>query len=136
MAYEKIGKISFDTDNKLIKRMPTTSNLLATSGSDNDIYLGNITRQEVVEKVCNILNLENIREFNNKIYTMDFYDSDVEIITNINNQGRINIRIYNRNRLSGMINYYNNYKKDKIEYGNFMIVFDFYKMQILFEKYK
>ena len=77
MKYEKIGKVFFDTKNKIIGRKPTKSNILETCGSDNDIYLCNITQLEVIDKIKEIIGIDNINDFNGNKVTMNFYGNDV-----------------------------------------------------------
>ena len=132
MNFVVLGKVSFDIKNKIIKRKPTLSNLLETSGSDNDLYLGNVNQLQVVESICKIFGISSIDEFLNKNLVMDFYDIDVEIKANINNQGRINLRVYGKNRLYGMLKYYKMYCLREFNENNY-IVLDFNKMQIFIE---
>lgn len=131
--WEKIGPVFVNREKKILKRIPTRSNLIKASGSDNDIYLGNISQSQVVDYIREIFEIKNIYEFDNKKMLMDFYNYDVEIYANINNQGRINLRILGKERLGGMLKSYEDHFRKNVSVEDLYIVFDFYKKQIYFE---
>lgn len=135
MKYEKIGQVFFDEANKVLGRKPTKSNIMQTSGSDNDIYLCNITQLDVIEKIKNIMGIEDVLEFNGNRVTMNFYGTDVDFIFNINAQGRISFRITGKNRLYGMVKHVSEVFGIQLDLENLVIMFDFDKYAIFFENY-
>lgn len=135
MKYEKIGQVFFDEENKIIGRKPTKSNIMESSGSDNDIYLCNITQTDIIEKIKKIINIDDINDFNGKKVLMNFYGSDVEFMFNINSQGRISFRIAGKKKLFGMVKYVNEIFKIQLDLDNIVIMFDFNKYIIFFENY-
>jgi len=135
MKYEKIGQVFFDVNNKIIGRKPTKSNIIETSGSDNDIYLCNIKQLEVIDKIRNIVGFDNIIDFNGNRILMNFYGTDVEFIFNINPQGRVSFRLVAKNRLFGMVKHVNDIFNIQLDINNIVIMFDFNKYIIFFENY-
>lgn len=135
MKYEKIGQVFFDVENKIIGRKPTKSNILETSGSDNDIYLCNITQIEVIEKIKTIMEIEDPITFNGTKITMNFYGTDVEFYFNINPQGRVSYRIIGKNRLYGMVKHVGEVFNITLDVENIVIFFDFNKYAVFFENY-
>ena len=71
--WEKIGPVFVNREKKILKRIPTRSNLIKASGSDNDIYLGNISQSQVVDYIREIFEIKYIYEFDKKKMLMDFY---------------------------------------------------------------
>ena len=135
MKYEKIGQVFFDLENKILGRKPTKSNILETSGSDNDIYLCNKSQLDVVEKLKDIIGFDDINNFNGKKILMNFYGTDIEFIFNINPQGRVSFRIIGKNRLYGMVKHVNEIFNIQLDIENIVIMFDFNKYTIFFENY-
>lgn len=135
MKYEKIGQVFYDVNNKIIGRKPTKSNILQNSGSDNDIYLCNITQLDVIEKIKSIIGIENPVMFNGTKIAMDFYGANVEFYFNINPQGRVSFRIIGKNRIYGMINYISEIFNVSLDVENIVIFFDFNKNVIFLENY-
>jgi len=135
MKYEKIGQVFFDVENKIIGRKPTKSNIIETSGSDNDIYLCNVTQIDVIDKIKNIIGFEDIIKSNGNRLLMNFYGTDVEFIFNINPQGRVSFRIIGKNRLFGMVKHVNDIFNIQLDIENIVIMFDFNKNTIFFENY-
>ncbi len=129
---EQIGKVSFDIDEKLIIRKPTASNLIEDAGSDNDIYICNLSQENVVNILKQILDVDDIPNHNGNKYIMNFYGSEVEIVFNINNQQRISLRILGKDRLYGMINYCNQLFGIELDKETLKICFDFKNMNISF----
>lgn len=132
MKYENIGKVYFDVENKVVGRKPTKSNVLETHGSDNDIYLCNVSQIDVIDKLKNIIGFDDVNNYNGKRIMMNFYGLDVEIIFNINSQGRVSFRLTGRNRLYGMIKYVNETLNFDLDTENIAIMFDFVKYNIYF----
>lgn len=135
MKYEKIGQVFFDVDNRLIGRKPTKSNIIETSGSDNDIYLCNVMQIDIVEKIKKIIGVDDIINFKGNRFVMNFYGTDVEFIFNVNSQGRISFRIIGKNRLFGLIKHVNEIFDIQLDIENIVIMFDFNKNTVYFEKY-
>lgn len=133
MEYEKIGQIYINESCKIIGRKPTKSNIISTAGSDNDIYLCNITQLDVINKLKKIMDVEDIINYNKTHITMSFYGIDLEFIFNINNQGRVSFRILGKNRLYGMLEYINQAFNINLDLENTAIMFNFEKYTIYFE---
>ncbi len=129
---EQKGKVKFDIENKLIIRKPTASNLIENAGSDNDIYICNLSQNDVIDLLKKILEVEDISKNNGKNYFMNFYGSEVEIMFNINNQKRISFRILGKDRLYGMIKYCNEIFGIELDRDTLKICFDFKNMNISF----
>jgi hypothetical protein len=129
---EQKGKVMFDIENKLIIRKPTASNLIEDAGSDNDIYVCNLSQNDVTDLLKKILEVKDIPKTNGKKYYMNFYGSEVEILFNINNQNRISFRILGKDRLYGMIKYCNDIFGIELEKDTLKICFDFKNMNISF----
>lgn len=135
MKYEKIGQVYFDEENRIIGRKPTKSNMLETSGSDNDIYLCNKSQVDVVNKIKRIIGISNLEDFNKTKIAMNFYGTDLEFIFNINSQGRISFRITGKNRLYGMIQYLNDIFDITLDVDNILLFFNFDNNTVFFGDY-
>lgn len=135
MKYEKVGQVYFDIENRIIGRKPTKSNILETSGSDNDIYLCNITQLDVMDKIKYITGIDDPINFNGTKITMNFYGTDVEFYFNINPQGRVSFRIIGKNRLYGMVKHVCEIFNIMLDVDNIVLFFDFKKYTVFFEDY-
>lgn len=122
----------YDLDNKTIARFPTKSNL-SLHGSDNSLYFGMISNEEVYELFCNFFTVKDLNAINGKDYEMKCGIDDVKVVFNINAQGQIQIKIKNDGTMGRLANNYAFEKMKNIDFTKMLIVVDFLKMEIRFK---
>ena len=104
MSVLKIKNFEFyyEIENKTIGRKPSNSNLLA-SGSDNSLYFGMTSNEQIADILCKIFGYKDISEFHNKNFNMTSHGGiAVTVTTNINAEGQMQIKINkNGNKIPG-----------------------------------
>lgn len=122
--------IYYDISGKIIGRKPSPSNL-KEHGSDNSIYL------EIVGKysdniLCSIFNINNIKDFSSKDYTMNFYGKEVDINCNINKGGQIQIKVNGDGHMFKLLSRYEKNINPINNKDNLLILFDFKNKEVYF----
>lgn len=121
-----------DYDGKIIGRTPSPSNL-SESGSDNSLYFGMKTNEKCSEIVCKILDIPFISSFSGRSFNMDFYGENIEVQTNINNDGQLQFKIVGNGQMHHLLQKYQEINKHLIT-KDFIIFLDFMNNRVLFEE--
>lgn len=124
--------IYYDTDLKIIGRIPTNSNI-NESRSDNSLYMGLITNDEIKRIICDIFDIKKIYDFNNKSYIMRFYDEDIRIESNINGDGQIQLKIVGNGQMNYMYKKFIDLNNDLYD-KKIAIFLDFKNKEVFFEE--
>jgi hypothetical protein len=123
----------FDEKNKVIGRVPTLSNL-KIQGSDNSLYFGSIDNFEVASVFCDIFEIKNITEFDKKSYMMDLNGFKYKILTNINNDGQIQIKVCGDGSIADLFAKYQVFQGYHHGQTESVLFFDFLNMTIYFRE--
>lgn len=124
--------IYYDIESKIIGRKPTVSNL-KEYGSDNSLYMGLIEKKSQ-NIICSIFNVENIDDFSNKKYNMNFYGEEIEVECNINKEGQLQLKVPGEGHMYYLLSKYERNVKEIENKDNLVILLDFEKMEILFDE--
>lgn len=136
MSIIKVGQIDvyYEIENMTIGRKPSKSNL-KEHGSDNSLYIGLKTNEQISDMLCKMFNYKDILEFHDKSFQMKSHGGiEVLVTTNINKDGQLQIKI-NKNGMMHEI--YNEFLLDSMEDINpndIIIVVDFKKMNVRVRK--
>lgn len=124
--------IYYDIESKIIGRKPTVSNL-KEYGSDNSLYMGLIEKKSQ-NIICSIFNVENIDDFSNKKYNMNFYGEEIEVECNINKEGQLQLKVLGEGHMYYLLSKYERNVKEIENKDNLVILLDFENMEILFDE--
>lgn len=137
MSILKIKKnleIYYEIDNKTIGRVPSNSNLLP-SGSDNSLYLGMTSNEQICDVICKMFGYENIMEFHNKNFTMTSHGGiSVIVTTNINAEGQIQIKINKNGMMHDIFEEFVLNSMEDISPKDVIIVVDFKNLNVRVRK--
>lgn len=124
--------IYYDIESKIIGRKPTVSNL-KEYGSDNSLYMGLIEKKSQ-NIICSIFNVENIDDFSNKKYNMNFYGEEIEVECNINKEGQLQLKVLGEGHMYYLLSKYERNVKEIENKDNLVILLNFENMEILFDE--
>ncbi len=129
-----LGKKTFvfyNIEARKIGRIPTKSNL-KKQGSDNSIYLGLIDNPEIKNIICRIFKIKNIDEFESKKFIMSLNGYKYNILTNINVDGQIQIKVCGDGNIADIFIKYQIFNETNLEQDHSVMLFDFNRMIIDF----
>lgn len=122
----------YDIEEKTIARFPSKSNL-KSNGSDNSLYFGN-KDNEIVQKVfCSIFGANTIDDISGIKYKMTCFGDKVDVETNINADGQVQIKILKNGSMYKITNNYMLNEMRAIDFTKMLIVVDFNKNEIRFK---
>jgi len=124
ISLDKRTKIFFSVNDKMIGRIPTKSNL-KRNGSDNSLYLGMSNNELIQALIKKIFSYSDIEEFNNKNFEMRSYGHLFEVITNINNEGQLQLKIGGNGTMHSIFVSYQMFKEKNINLDEIIILVDF-----------
>ena len=125
----------YDLDNKCIARFPSKSNLLP-NGSDNSLYFGNKNNECVQSIFCSLFEVDSIDKINGKHYKMKCIDEKVDLETNINADGQVQLKIMKNGTMFRLANNYSLIEMKKWDFTKMLLVVDFANNEIRFKNPK
>lgn len=133
ISLDKKTKVFFDIDNKIIGRVPTKSNL-KKNGSDNSLYFGtykNIIMNSILKA---FFSYANITEFGKKVFEMKSYGQDLNVETNINNEGQLQIKVGKNGTMYSLFVSYQMSIEERVDSSDVIILVNFNENTIFFKK--
>lgn len=133
IKFEQRGRILFEYDIKerTLARQLTKSNVKEV-GSDNSLYFGMVSNDDVVKILVKIFDVKDISEVNQRELTMSFYSENIDILLNINAQGQIQIKMMKNGLLHKMFNRFVYEEMEERNPEEIEIVFDMSNKKICF----
>ena len=122
----------YDLEEKCIARFPSNSNLLV-SGSDNSLYFGSKSNDAVCDIFCNLFDADNIDEINGNMFKMKCINEKVNVVTNINKEGQVQIKIMKNGSMYKLASNYSLMNMENYDFTKMLIVIDFKNNEIRFK---
>ena len=130
--FSKQGYFYYDLEKKTIGRFPTKSNLFP-HGSDNSLYFGMISNEEICNIFCKLFDVKKVEDFSGKNYDMKCGYDDVNVICNVNAQGQIQIKLAKDGTMFRLTSNYAFDVMKEFDFTKMIIVIDFIKKEVRFK---
>jgi hypothetical protein len=125
--------IYHDTENGLIGRKPTKSNL-NNIRSDNSLYFGVSSNESVSKIMCDLFHLRDMTAFGSRHFTFIGYGKTVKVETNINSDQQVQIKIDGDGTMGKLFFRYLSSENGNVSYDDLILVLDFRNHNIYFER--
>lgn len=122
----------YDLERKTIARFPTKSNI-KPYGSDNSLYFGLSSVQEIKSIFCSLLDVSKISEIINKKYSMKCGNEIVDVYFNINREKQVQIKIMNDGTMCRLTNNYSFDQMQEFDFTKMLIVVDILNKEVRFK---
>lgn len=134
-TYQQFGKKFFfyyDIEKQTIARFPTKSNLL-TNGSDNSLFFGLTSDENLCKLICDFFKVKKIDEVSGLDFDMTSGTEFVNVKVNINAEGQIQIKICKNGTMGRLATNYSFSEMEEIDFTKMLIVVDFKNKEIRFK---
>lgn len=129
-------EVFYEIENMTIGRRPSKSNL-KQYGSDNSLYFGMISNEQMCDILCKMFNYKSINEFHNKNFDMKSHGGiDVVVSTNINKDGQLQIKLNKNGMMHDIYNGFLMDEMDDVDPKDIIIVVDFKNLNVRVRKIK
>ena len=122
----------YDINKKTIARFPSNSNLLS-KGSDNSLYFGMTSNEDVKKIFCDFFGKKNIKEISGLNFDMACGYDDVNVVVNINGEGQIQIKLMKDGTMNRLTSDYSFNEMKQFDFTKMLIVIDFLNKEVRFK---
>lgn len=122
----------YDTERKTLARFPSKSNLLP-HGSDNSLYFGMKSNDEVSKMFCEFFNVKKIDNINGLNFDMSCGGEIVNVVINLNAEGQIQVKICKDGTMGRLTSNYSFDEMQEFDFTKMLIVVDFMHKEIRFK---
>lgn len=122
----------YDINKKTIARFPSKSNLLA-KGSDNSLYFGMTSNEDVKKIFCEFFEKKNIKEISGLNFTMTCGYDNVNVVVNINGEGQIQVKLMKDGTMNRLTSDYSFNEMKQFDFTKMLIVIDFKNKEVRFK---